>query len=415
MILKCNKHKLSGEPILPASKSISNRFLIIRALSKKYFSIENLSDAQDTQNLYENLQIIQQSTKSVLTINVGPAGTNMRFLAAFLAFQEGKEYILKGTERMHQRPIAPLVEALRDLGADIHYLERNGYPPLRIRGVKPLKSHVEVASGTSSQFITALMLIAPVFPEGMEIKLSGEPVSFSYIHMTRKTMEQCGAKVVVSTDSILIDNHTYQPQETFFVESDWSAASYWYAMLSVAEDGWLRLKHLSENSVQGDAVLHHWMRSFGIKTSFTQGGAYLEKEASLEESYFFDDFLLCPDLAQTFMTLAAAKGIHARLTGLKTLRFKETDRLAAMQTELKKFGIRIRKSDDEAEILPQNIVKNPDAICTYDDHRIAMAMAVMCIKTGEIKIENPAVVKKSYPHFWSELTRLGFEIIEESS
>lgn len=415
MILRWNKNKLTGEPALPASKSISNRFLIIRAISKKDFIINNLSDAEDTQNLYNNLQKILQSKQPVLTIDVGPAGTNMRFLAAFLAFQAGKEYILKGSERMHKRPVAPLVSALRDLGADIEYLEHEGYPPLKIRGVHAQKNYVEVAASTSSQFITAMMLTAPDFPEGLEIKLTGEPVSLSYIHMTKRIMEQCGAKAAVYEDRIVIENRPYNPKQTYFVEADWSAASYWYGMLAAAEEGALRLRDLREESVQGDAVVHQWMQSFGIKTTFTHEGAYLERGSYPPENFFSGNFLLCPDLAQTFLAVAAVKGIHAKLTGLKTLRFKETDRLNAMQAELKKFGIRMRKSADEAEILPQKIVENSQAIRTYDDHRMAMAMAVMAVKTGEISIENPEVVKKSYPHFWKELTRSGFEIIEESS
>ncbi len=415
MILRWNKQSLTGEPLLPASKSISNRLLIIRAVSKKHFSIENLSDAQDTQNLYSNLKFIQQSKQPALTVDVGPAGTNMRFLTAFLAFQEGQEFMLKGTERMHQRPVAPLVSALRDLGADIEYLEHDGYPPLRIRGIKPQKSHVTVASDTSSQFITALMLIAPAFPEGLQIELAGEPVSLSYIRMTGRIMEKCGAEPEISKNKIVIKNHNYHPPESFFAEPDWSAASYWYGLLSAAKEGWLRLKHLPENSVQGDSILHQWMKPFGIKTTFTEAGAYLEKDVTKEKTFFAEDFLLSPDLAQTFLALAAAKGIHARLSGLKTLRLKETDRLTAMQAELKKFGIRMRKTEDQAEILPQKLTGNPETICTYDDHRMAMAMAIMAVKTGEITIENPGVVKKSYPHFWKELARLGFDITEESS
>ncbi len=415
MIVRWNKQCLTGEPELPASKSISNRLLIIRAVSQKSFSIDNLSDAQDTQNLYCNLQRIQQSKSSGVTIDVGPAGTNMRFLTAFLAFQEGQDYILKGTERMHQRPVAPLVAALKDLGADIRYLEHDGYPPLRIRGVKPQKSYVEVSSDISSQFITALMLIAPAFPEGLHIELSGDPVSLSYVLMTEKIMQQCGAKVTLSKNQIVIEPHNYQPPESLFAEPDWSAASYCYGMLSVAEDGWLHIKHLPENSVQGDSILHQWMKPFGINTTFTESGAYLEKVAIPHSPFFSEDFLLSPDLAQTFLALAAVKGIHVRLTGLKTLRLKETDRLTAMQTELKKFGVRMRKSVNEAEILPQKLINSCHTISTYDDHRMAMAMAIIAVKTGEVVIENPGVVKKSYPRFWKELARLGFEIIEESS
>ncbi|MFW5974664.1 MAG: 3-phosphoshikimate 1-carboxyvinyltransferase [Bacteroidota bacterium] len=415
MILRWNKHSLNGEPILPASKSISNRFLIIRAVSKKEFAIKNLSDAEDTQNLYYNLQKIQQSKQSLLTIDVGPAGTNMRFLTAFLAFRSGKRYILKGSERMHKRPVAPLVSALRDLGADIEYLEHDGYPPLKIRGVNARKNNVEVDSDTSSQFITALMLIGPDLSEGLEIKLTGEPVSFSYVHMTRKIMEQCGASVTVSNDTISIGNHPYNPQQKYSIEADWSAASYWYAMLALAEEGTLKLSNLHRNSVQGDAILHRWMQPFGIKTTFLDDNAFLKKEPSLSEPVFFKNFLQSPDLAQTFLVLAAAMGIHAKLSGLKTLILKETDRLSAIQNELRKFNIRIRKSNDEIEILPQNFTDRNQELCTYNDHRMAMAMAVLAVKTGEIDIKNPEVVKKSYPHFWKELIRLGFEIIEESS
>jgi|AntRauTorcE11898_2_1112593.scaffolds.fasta_scaffold00222_3 3-phosphoshikimate 1-carboxyvinyltransferase len=402
---------LTGTPELPASKSITNRLLIIRALCDTPFTVENISDAADSQNLQDNLQQIQKHSQATLTIDVGPAGTNMRFLTALLAVQPGT-FVIKGSARMHQRPVAPLVEALRQLGAQITYLEKKGYPPLKIEGATLPGNKVTMASDVSSQFISALMMIGPVMPEGLTIVLSGEKVSFSYIAMTQKLMQQCGARLEMAQDTIQIKNSKYHRSSPLRVESDWSAASYWYGMLAIAPQGSLKLNGLKEDSLQGDAVLHDWMKDFGIQTTFAGEAAWLEKNHSQKPAGFSKDFLLCPDLAQTFMALAAALEVHARFSGLRTLRIKETDRLKAMKSELKKFGVQLQISGDQVEIIPQKLIESHQSIKTYHDHRMAMALTMLAVRTGEVIIENPGVVEKSYPGFWKELEKVGFEFCD---
>lgn len=411
MILNWNKKALSGSVDLPASKSICNRVLIIRALTANPFLIENISTAEDSQNLHNNLERFRQDKKSQLTLDVGPAGTNMRFLTAFLATKPGL-YILKGTERMHQRPLKPLVNALKQLGAEIEYLEKEGYPPLRIHGKELTGGKVRLPADVSSQFVSALMMIGPHLGKGLVIKLEGDPVSYSYIHMTAGIMKQCGADVNLHGTEVKIAPVPYYRENSFAVESDWSAASYWYGMLALAGEGGISLPGLGKESLQGDSILGEWMEPFGIRTVFNEEGACLTKVKS-EPFAFSKDFTLAPDLAQTFITLLAAKGYEGKLTGLKTLRIKETDRLKAMKAELLKCGIVLDISTGSASLKPQKLKKPTVPVQTYHDHRMAMAFAMLALKTGTIEIQHPEVVGKSYPTFWKELEKAGMELEEE--
>lgn len=404
--LSWNKKELKGSVNLPASKSIANRLLIIRSLSQHPFEISNLSDADDTQNLKKNLDLILSNQNSSLTLDVGPAGTNMRFLTAFLANRPG-EFVLKGSERMHQRPIKPLVDALKQLGAEITYLEKEGYPPLKIRGKRLIEKEVAIAADISSQYITALMMIGATLPEGLQLKLSEEVVSKDYILMTASLMHLCGALVSFQEHQMRIAPQKYSQTEPIGVESDWTAASYWYAMLALVGKGRLKLIGLKQHSLQGDAVLKEWMKEYGVETVFDEEGAIISCNESKRPAYFEKDFTRNPDLAQTFIVLNAALGIQSRYSGLKTLRIKETDRLLAMQTELAKVGVKLNFSNDEAWMEPSQLHPAKEKINTYHDHRMAMAMAMLTIKTDGIIIQNPEVVSKSYPAFWSEMSKEG--------
>lgn len=413
MIYKISKEdkKIVGEIQLTGSKSISNRALIIRSLCEENFEIKALAKSHDT-------GLMQQLLNSDSEIrDAGPAGTTFRFLTAYLALQEGTQ-ILTGTERMKQRPIGVLVDALQKLGANIEYLEKEGYPPLKINAPENFGSNnkLTISAGTSSQYISALLMIAPVLPTGLELTLDDEIVSRPYIEMTLNLMAYFGIKYEWIGNEIHIKPQKYQPKE-FTVEADWSAASYYYAMAAFADELDLQLNGLFENSVQGDAVLAEMMESLGVKTTFTENGVHLSKSGN-NRPFFEKDFIRCPDLAQTLFVVCGGLGIQGLFSGLKTLRIKETDRIAAMQTELGKMQVWLSKlpakfsknSDKEFyQVEGKAVVENSPQFPTYEDHRQAMAIAPLAM-LGEIKIEEPRVVGKSYPDFWKDIQELGFKI-----
>ncbi len=413
--LAWKQKKLSGTIHLPGSKSISNRLLIINYLLDKKTKISNLSLSDDTQNLSQQLRKIENTTAKSLVIDVGAAGTNMRFLTALLATIPNKEFTLTGSKRMCQRPIKPLVDALQSLGAEISYLEQTGFPPLNIKGKEINGGTVKINANISSQFISALMLIAPTFPLGLEIQLKQNPISSSYISMTKEIMQQFGAEVVLENKNIFVKARYYQPKDKITVESDWSAASYWYGMLTLSELGELKINNLQKNSWQGDAIIKEWAKDFGIHTQFLSNNVLLSKIKTEKITSFEKDFSSYPDLAQTFTVLLSALQIKAKLTGLSTLKVKETDRILALEKELKRFGIEIHTTDDSIEICPSSLIHSEHAIKTYDDHRMAMSMAMLVMIFKEITIENEDVVSKSYPNFWKDLESVGFEITPISS
>lgn len=401
---------LKGAISLPSSKSESNRALIIRALSGKNFDIKNLSRAEDTQILDE---ILNSPAPELTTYDVGAAGTAMRFLTAFFSVQPG-EVILTGTGRMKERPVKILAEALRQLGADISYLEKPGFPPLRIKGKNLAGGKITVDGSISSQYISALLMIAPVLKKGLQVNFKGDIISRPYIEMTLKMMRHFGIEYTSGKEAVSIGCQEYRP-ENFTVEADWSAASYWYEMAVFSETAELNLMGLKKKSLQGDSAAAEIFEPLGIATEYNETGVRLLKKRNekVKNKNLHFDFIHCPDLAQTLAVTCAGMGISAHLTGLKTLRIKETDRINALHRELKKTGTDTEILEDELIILPSQPCASPVPVSTYDDHRMAMAFAPLAMKFGEVSIEDPEVVKKSYPGFWSDMESAGFEISHE--
>ncbi|MEQ8705249.1 MAG: 3-phosphoshikimate 1-carboxyvinyltransferase [Phaeodactylibacter sp.] len=401
--------KLTGEITLAGSKSISNRALIIRALSGADFPIHKLANAKDT----VLLEALLKSTAE--TRNAGAAGTTFRFLTAYLSMQPD-EQLLTGTERMKERPIGVLVDALRQLGGNISYLEKEGYPPLRIGPPDGFgkTDALSIAADTSSQYISALLMLAPTLPEGLHLQLEGQIVSRPYIEMTLSLMAYFGVTHRWEGQTIIVPPQAYQGKP-FTVEADWSAASYYYAMAAIAPAAELRLNGLFEQSVQGDAVLSEMMTDFGVETHFDEAGAILTKSADTEvPAEFAWDFLKCPDLAQTLAVCCAALGTSGTFCGLETLRIKETDRILALQQELQKINANLIELPPTGErkyyqTQGKTLYADTPTFDTYEDHRMAMAFAPLALQ-HPIKIEEPDVVVKSYPDFWKDLEKLGFEV-----
>jgi len=401
--LQHTKENLTGNIKLPASKSISNRLQIINALSGDLISIQNLSNARDTQTM-KNLLAEDFSVK-----DVKDAGTAMRFLTAYYAIGD-KEIIIKGTERMHQRPIGILVDALNALGANIEYLEKKGYPPLKINAFKPINAcqELEIDSTISSQYISALMMIANYLPTGLWLKLKGEIASQPYIKMSLELMRSCGADVEMKGDKIQIKPSKYNSQK-HFVESDWSAASYWYSFLALAEEGEITLDYLTEKSIQGDSVIATIFEKLGVKTTYTENGVVLKRVDVDLPSTLKIDFSDCPDLAQTLAVFCAVKEIELTMIGVESLKIKETNRVEALQKELAKLDIKMVKKGDiyivKGKILQHFNTSTQINFNTYDDHRMAMAFAPLSL-LGEISFDDESVVNKSYPDFWEEFKKL---------
>lgn len=394
---------LQGTVVLPTSKSISNRVLIINALAESDMPIEGVSDCDDTRVMLNVLQ--SNDTK----FDVGAAGTSMRFLTAFLSKIVGK-WEITGSERMKNRPIKLLVDALNELGAKIEYIEKEGYPPLRIYGSALQGGRIEMQGNVSSQYISALLMLAPTMQQGLRLVLQGDIISVPYIQMTIKIMEQFGIQSYWKGNEIYIPNQAYTPVP-FVVEGDWSAASYWYEMLALAPQGEVELKGLYKDSVQGDAAIATIFEHIGVKTKFTKQGVILSKKAPKKGKLVYN-FVNQPDLAQTCVVCCCLLGIPFYFSGLQSLKIKETDRIYALVTELKKLGYVVHQKDNS--ILEFNNercdVATEQSIDTYDDHRMAMAFAPACIKVGEISINEPHVVTKSYPNFWVDLQSLGFTL-----
>lgn len=392
---------------LPSSKSISNRALIINALAKGELVPENLSDCDDTRVMVKALKGEEE------VIDIMAAGTAMRFLTAYLCVTPGNR-VITGTERMRQRPIRILVDALRELGADITYMEEEGYPPLRIAG-KALTGNVIALKGdVSSQYISALLMIAPTLKDGLRITLTGEVISRPYINLTLQLMKDFGVQAFWDSESTI----TIAPQPyksvPFVVESDWSAASYWYQIAALLPKAEIKLPGLLRRSYQGDSRGAEVFAQLGVATTFTDDGVILHKTTQCV-SRLIEDFVDIPDLAQTFVVTCALLGVPFHFTGLQTLKIKETDRIAALIAEMKKLGYVIREKNnsellwDGERIPPQPL----PVIHTYEDHRMAMAFAPAAICMPEIRIAEPHVVSKSYPDYWGDMKHIGVSISEE--
>jgi 3-phosphoshikimate 1-carboxyvinyltransferase len=419
MIYEISKsdRRIVGDITLDGSKSISNRLLIIKALCKKPFEIHNLSTSKDTQTLN---QLLNQQSGNVF--DCGAAGTTFRFLTAYLSLQQGTQ-ILTGSERMKQRPIGKLVAALRSLGCNINYSENEGYPPLEIQSPNALTiNELSITADTSSQYITALLLIAPTLPNGLRLTLEGTIVSLPYINMTLALMQHFGVEHAWEDNTIVVKKQEYQSKD-ITVEADWSAASYYYALAAFADELDLTLRGLFKNSLQGDSVATELGVNFGIDTQFdknTEGVLKLKKTGNPVTELFECDFLKCPDIAQTFAVMCAGTGVQGLFTGLETLFIKETDRVAALKTELIKGGVvfsklpkRFSKRSQKQFFSIEGSTKfdNTPVFPTYEDHRMAMSFAPLAM-LHPVRIEDPSVVNKSYGNFWRDLTVLGFEIKE---
>jgi 3-phosphoshikimate 1-carboxyvinyltransferase len=393
---------LNGQAaLLPASKSLSNRALIINALAGGSSALHNLSDANDTQLM---LRLVTSPDR---VIDVEDAGTTMRFLTAFFSITNRRK-VLTGTPRMKERPIGILVDALRSLGARIEYLQKQGYPPheiLEFGGQKT--SHIRIRGDVSSQYISALMMIAPTLPNGLRLELEGKVGSRPYIEMTAALMEHFGVSCKISPGNIEIPHQAYLPA-SYTVESDWSAASYWFSFSALAEEAHLALPRLSVTSLQGDSKIMSIMESLGVKAQHQDGLLHLTKnDFSTRLEWDFTD---CPDLAQTVAVICGAKGIIGKFTGLESLRIKETDRIAALQNELRKIGADLIEEDTAHwTLVPAASLPASAAFSTYEDHRMAMAFAPLATLM-DVEIENPGVVRKSYPSFWNDLEAVGFSV-----
>ena len=389
---------------LNSSKSESNRLLIIKALSEKEITIKNLSKANDSVLLKNLLE-----SENLVVWDAQDAGTSFRFLTSFLAIKK-EHVVLSGTERMKQRPVKVLVDALNKIGAEILYLENEGFPPIYVKGkINQVKNKLDIPGDISSQYISSLLLIAPLLEKGIEINIEEPFYSRPYVNMTLNLMNSFGIKSEVKGNKISIKNQEFS-SGSYIVESDWSAASYWYSILSISDDiNNLTLQGLKKKSNQGDSVISELMKSFGVNTQYKEDGIVLTK-IKLDTEEIELDFRDCPDLAQTILVVAAYHKIKLKVSGVESLKIKETDRLLAMKNELKKIGCdfyeegnywilekRRREIDDEL------------SIDTYKDHRMAMAFAPLASKKSMI-INDPDVVVKSYPTYWEDLKKVGFII-----
>lgn len=389
---------------LPASKSICNRALILNALSYSPYEIQNLSDCDDTDVMVKALNSNDSH------FDVKAAGTAMRFLTAFLSKVVG-EWTITGTERMKNRPIRILVDALNAMGAKIEYLEKEGFPPLRIMGSALQGGEISLDGGVSSQYISALLMIAPLMEKGLTLHLQGKVISKPYIHLTLQLMKQYGVESEWVGSTIKVAPQSYRPLP-YTVESDWSAASYWYEMMALSQQAEIELKGLFKESLQGDAAGAKLFAQLGVATDYKAGGVVLRKNGNVCQKLIYD-FVNEPDLAQTFVTICAFMDIPFRFTGLQSLKIKETDRIEALKCELRKLGYVL--TDTNGSILEWNGERcEPEAhpvITTYEDHRMAMAFAPASLVRKEgIEIAHPEVVSKSYPHFWENLESAGFVV-----
>ncbi|MBL4657679.1 MAG: 3-phosphoshikimate 1-carboxyvinyltransferase [Flavobacteriales bacterium] len=397
--------QIKGSIKLPASKSISNRLLIIKALSSNNIDISNLSEAQDT----KTLEALLASTEE--TLDCGHAGTAMRFLTAYLSTLN-RTAVLTGSDRMLQRPIGVLAESLKQMGVDITYLGETGYPPLQIKGGGIEKAEVTIDSTVSSQFISALMLIGPTLPNGLTIHLTENVVSQAYLEMTLKTIKHFGIKAKRLPNLIVIEPGEYK-EGALTVEADWSAASYWYSMVAMSEDAEIELLGLGKDSWQGDSIISELFTLLGVKTKYTENGVVLKKYSVYAKELGYD-FINCPDLVQTMCVTTSALGIPTRYSGLETLKIKETDRVDALKSELQKVGVDIEelKVGEITSFPPELSDDGKTIISTFEDHRMAMAFTPLACMFGQISIANPEVVQKSYPNFWDDLKSVGFTIEE---
>jgi len=392
----------NGELTITGSKSESNRLLVLQALHPQ-IEIQNLSNSDDS-------QVTQKGLKSKSNIiDIHHAGTAMRFLTAYFAIQPHREIVLTGSERMQERPIKLLVDALNSLGADITYEKEVGFPPLIIKGKEIKINRVALPANISSQYISALMLIAPSLKNGLKIDLVGETTSVPYIKMTQRIMDQLGFETAFDGNQIAIQPASKIQTNQWTVESDWSSASYFYSIVALALRSEITLNSYFEESRQGDAALTEIYQKFGVKTTHSDGKITLSKTADFTlPNYIMINLKNTPDLAQTIAVTCLGLNIDCKLTGLHTLKIKETDRLAALKIEIEKLGAKVKITDRSLELVNTGNINKNISIDTYNDHRMAMAFAPMALKVP-ININNAGVVSKSYPGFWDDLRKIDFD------
>ena len=397
-----NSKKCIGELKISGSKSETNRLLILKALFSE-FEIKNISNSDDS-------KILEKALKSKeKIIDIHHAGTAMRFLTAYFSQLEGREVILTGSKRMQQRPIKILVDSLISLGADIYYENKNGYPPLRIKGKKFKGGSIKLPAGISSQYVSALLLIAPVLENGIELSLLGKPTSLPYIEMTLFLLKNFGVKTYFDGKKIKINPNIQFKKAKQTVESDWSSASYFYSIVALSKNAEIKLSSYKSKSLQGDSVLKNIYEKLGVKSIFKDNCLLLKKEEIKFPNCIDLNLTKAPDIAQTIAVTCYGLGIGCNLEGLHTLKIKETDRLVALERELKKLGATIKITESSLILSPGNKFKQNCSISTYNDHRMAMSFAPLSLKVP-LQIKDYKVVSKSYPNFWKDLVKLNFII-----
>lgn len=395
---------------ITGSKSETNRLLLLQALYSDII-LENTSNSDDSEVMFKALQNLPTENCKLLTqIDVHHAGTAMRFLTAFFAIQEGKEVVLTGSTRMKERPIKILVDALKQLGAEISYEENEGFPPIKIIGKKLTQSKVSLPANVSSQYISALLLIAPKLENGLKLTLEGEITSMPYIKMTLQLLNEIGVKTSFENNKITVSHTELVSASTLTIESDWSSASYWFSIVALSEIGTqITLSSYKKDSLQGDSSLVEIYKNFGVETVFENNSITISKSGNGNLETVICNLQSSPDIAQTIAVTSFGLGIGCHLTGLHTLKIKETDRLEALKTELSKLGATISVTNDSLTIKASNSINSDVNIATYQDHRMAMAFAPLALKVPII-IEDAEVVSKSYTTFWEDLKTIGFKI-----
>jgi 3-phosphoshikimate 1-carboxyvinyltransferase len=395
-----------GEINISGSKSESNRLLVIRAYTS-FFKIINISDSDDTNTM---ISALKSNDKE---INIGHAGTAMRFLTSYFSSILNSSIILTGSARMKNRPISILVDALNNLGADIEYIDNIGFPPIRLRGKLISNDTVSLPANVSSQYISSLMMLGVSLKEGLKIKISTKITSLPYVQMTKKIIERVGGKVVIQSDNIIIKPFQSDNISDQIVESDWSSASYFFSLVALSDYSEITLSTFLNKSIQGDSRIVEIYKQFGVETSFSNNKIYLKKnnvELPDNISINLEDN---PDLAQTIIITCLGLGVDCNLQGLNTLKIKETDRLLALKKEIEKFDVDKIDVTDQSIILKNNsAIKSGVSIDTYNDHRMAMSFAPLSL-INPIIINNPQVVTKSYSNFWNDLESLGFNISQK--
>lgn len=405
-ISKPNSEKITGIIQLVSSKSESNRALIIQAICDEVITIKNLSTSDDT----NTLKLLLNRYKNSKVLDAHHAGTTYRFLTAFLSCQVG-EWTLTGSDRMKERPIKILVETLRNNGANINYLEKDGYPPLLIKGSNLDLSNIQIDGSISSQYISALLLLGPSMSKATKFSFTDKVISKPYINMTLAIMNYFGAKTKWENGSILIEKNPYKTN-SLSIESDWSAASYWYQIVSLNNDSSVEIEGLKKQSFQGDSEVANIFNQLGVETIYKENSISISNSNSAPLNKIELNLNNTPDLAQTIICTCAGLGIEATISGLETLVIKETNRLKALKNELLKFSVDLKIIENHTLYLKsgQTITNPTTSIETYNDHRMAMALAPLSLVVGSFRINNPEVVSKSYPNYWKDLERVGFKI-----